>query len=76
MKKSIVMLALALVMGSTQAEAKTQVEEQVVTVGEFDKISTTGNIDVVYSQGNTHSVVITHNKHTSLSSKITLLKLY
>ena len=76
MKKSIVMLALALVMGSTQAEAKTQVEEQVVSVGEFDKISTTGNIDVVYSQGNTHSVVITHNKHTSLSSKITLLKLY
>lgn len=50
---------------STQAEAKTQVEEQVVSVGEFDKISTTGNIDVVYSQGNTHSVVI-HNKHTSL----------
>ena len=57
MKKSIVMLALALAMGSTQAEAKTQVEEQVVSVGEFDKISTTGNIDVVYSQGNTHSVV-------------------
>ena len=27
MKKSIVMLALALAMGSTQAEAKTQVEE-------------------------------------------------
>ena len=74
MKKSIVMLALALVMGSTRAESKTPVEEQVVTVGEFDKISTTGNIDVVYSQGNTHSVVI-HNKHTSLSSKITLLKL-
>ena len=74
MKKSIVMLALALVMGSTQAEAKTQVEEQVVSVGEFDKISTTENIDVVYSQVNTHSVVI-HNKHTSLSSKITLLKL-
>ena len=74
MKKSIVMLALALAMGSTQAEAKTQVEEQVVSVGEFNKISTTGNIDVVYSQGNTHSVVI-HNKHTSLSSKITLLKL-
>ena len=74
MKKSIVMLALALAMGSTQAEAKTQVEEQVVSVGEFDKISTTGNIDVVYSQGNTHSVVI-RNKHTSLSSKITLFKL-
>ena len=36
MKKSIVMLALALAMGSTQAEAKTQVEEQVVSVGEFD----------------------------------------
>ena len=65
MKKSIVMLALALAMGSTQAEAKTQVEEQVVSVGEFDKISTTGNIDVVYSQGNTHSVVI-HNTNTSL----------
>ena len=68
------MLALALAMGSTQAEAKTQVEEQLVSVGEFDKISTTGNIDVVYSQGNTQSVVI-HNKYTSLSSKITLLKL-
>ena len=38
MKKCIVMLALALAMGSTQAEAKTQVEEQVVSVGEFDKI--------------------------------------
>lgn len=58
MKKSIIMLALAIGLGATQAEAKGQVEEKEVKVGSFDKISTLGSIDVVYSQGQTHSVVI------------------
>lgn len=58
MKKSIIMLALAIGLGATQAEAKGQVEEKEVKVGTFDKISTLGSIDVVYSQGQTHSVVI------------------
>lgn len=58
MRKSIIMLALAIGLGATQAEAKGQVEEKEVKVGSFDKISTLGSIDVVYSQGKTHSVVI------------------
>ena len=58
MKKSIIMLALAIGLGATQAEAKGQVEAKEVKVGTFDKISTMGSIDVVYSQGQTHSVVI------------------
>ena len=58
MKKSIIMLALAIGLGATLAEAKGQVEEKEVKVSSFDKISTLGSIDVVYSQGQTHSVVI------------------
>lgn len=58
MRKSIIMLALAIGLGATQAEAKGQVEGKEVKVGSFDKISTLGSIDVVYSQGQTHSVVI------------------
>lgn len=70
MKKSIIMLALAIGLGATQAEAKGQVEEKEVKVGSFDKISTLGSIDVVYSQGQTHSVVIVGER--SVIEKVTV----
>lgn len=59
-KKSIIMLALALALGATQAKA--QMEEQTVAVDNFDKISLTGNIDVIFSQGSKTSVVIVGNR--------------
>ncbi len=70
MKKSIIMLALAIGLGATLAEAKGQVEEKEVKVGSFDKISTLGSIDVVYSQGQTHSVVIVGER--SVIEKVTV----
>lgn len=59
-KKSIIMLALTLALGATQAKA--QMEEQTVAVDNFDKISLTGNIDVIFSQGSKTSVVIVGNR--------------
>lgn len=64
------MLALAIGLGATLAEAKGQVEEKEVKVGSFDKISTLGSIDVVYSQGQTHSVVIVGER--SVIEKVTV----
>ena len=59
-KKSIIMLALTLALGATQAKA--QMEEQTVAIDNFDKISLTGNIDVIFSQGSKTSVVIVGNR--------------
>ncbi|MGN1156500.1 MAG: head GIN domain-containing protein, partial [Agathobacter sp.] len=59
-KKSIIMMALALALGATQAKAQT--EEQTVAVDNFDKISLMGNIDVIFSQDSKTSVVIVGNR--------------